>query len=464
MISIIIPCYNVQETIRENHASIPSIDDNNSGHDLEIVYVDDSSADNTRDILKEIEASDQRVKCIFNEENIGVSGSRNKGINAASGDFILFLDADDVLAKGAIRALSAQMSGDVDFVRGKHYLWEPDGDILRENKDDEKNFQEIYAVSPDQYPAIVSFYTSWNSLFRTEIIRDNGVFFRESVKLGEDRLFNIDYLENCRKITLLNKYTYLWRKPKADTHQATVTLVRDPLEVFRSIRWFAEKTRSSWFDVRAQHRNFLASSMVVELSNFLTSFSKMVDEGSFPDAAHEDICAIFEVLDPDWVDLDISGLKGRSDIFVPLYDITAENLGKAPDSEFYQKFMKRLGLIRKDIAAAQNLQNGLVASRPNETLAQNAYAYARNRLLPGVIGAEESVLTDSTAFDRMYYRQSYPDVASSGLDELQHFLKFGAGEFRNPNPWFDTLRYFNDHPEVLISGLNPLAHYLKNKL
>ena len=67
----------------------------------------------------------------------------------------------------------------------------------------------------------------------------------------------------------------------------------------------------------------------------------------------------------------------------------------------------------------------------------------------------------SDLFDARYYLSSYDDVASSGMDPLFHFLRYGARECRNPHPLFDTSYYLNQHPDVARSGHNPLLHFLR---
>ncbi|ARV57623.1 glycosyl transferase family A [Nostocales cyanobacterium HT-58-2] len=88
LISIIIPVYNCEKTIRETIESVL----NQTFSDLEIILINDGSQDTTLNIISSIE--DPRLK-VFNYTNSGVAVSRNRGIAQASGEFIAFLDADD---------------------------------------------------------------------------------------------------------------------------------------------------------------------------------------------------------------------------------------------------------------------------------------------------------------------------------------------------------------------------------
>lgn len=69
----------------------------------------------------------------------------------------------------------------------------------------------------------------------------------------------------------------------------------------------------------------------------------------------------------------------------------------------------------------------------------------------------------SGEFDTEYYRKTYPDVADSGADLLEHYLSYGAAEGRNPSAVFDTDAYLIDHPELVMRNINPLVHSLKTK-
>src|SRR5207237_1500128 len=66
----------------------------------------------------------------------------------------------------------------------------------------------------------------------------------------------------------------------------------------------------------------------------------------------------------------------------------------------------------------------------------------------------------SGLFDREFYLNSNPDVASAGLNPLLHFLTCGFREGRSPHPLFDTRFYLLSNPDVAVAGENPLLHYL----
>jgi hypothetical protein len=83
---------------------------------------------------------------------------------------------------------------------------------------------------------------------------------------------------------------------------------------------------------------------------------------------------------------------------------------------------------------------------------------AKNKV---TIKKQVQLLKSSGLFDEKWYRAEYPDVAQSGTNPFEHYLRFGAAEGRNPSPAFNTYFYLQTNPDVAESGLNPLVHYVK---
>jgi hypothetical protein len=72
----------------------------------------------------------------------------------------------------------------------------------------------------------------------------------------------------------------------------------------------------------------------------------------------------------------------------------------------------------------------------------------------------EPIEQASLIFDPEWYVAEYPDVAAAGVDPVQHFLKAGFSEGRNPNRYFDSAWYSGTYPDVAAHGENPFVHYL----
>lgn len=99
LVSIVIPCYNAAEYVDTCIASVLNQDYEN----IEVIVVDDGSTDNSLAILKNIELNESNVK-VFTQRNSGACAARNYGIKESVGYYIKFLDSDDFLESGALKA------------------------------------------------------------------------------------------------------------------------------------------------------------------------------------------------------------------------------------------------------------------------------------------------------------------------------------------------------------------------
>jgi hypothetical protein len=75
---------------------------------------------------------------------------------------------------------------------------------------------------------------------------------------------------------------------------------------------------------------------------------------------------------------------------------------------------------------------------------------------------EVELVRASKWFDAEWYATEYPDVANSGIDPAEHYLRHGAPEGRDPGPQFSTEAYLRDHPALAETGANPLLHFLRS--
>lgn len=109
LISVIIPLYNAEKYISECVISVL----NQTWSNIEVIIIDDGSTDNSLAIAKEFEAENVKV---LSQQNKGASAARNKGLREAKGDYIQFLDADDLLSKNKIEDQMLSLNGSTDHV------------------------------------------------------------------------------------------------------------------------------------------------------------------------------------------------------------------------------------------------------------------------------------------------------------------------------------------------------------
>ena len=115
LVSIIIPVYNVELYVKESIESVLK----QTYKNIEIIIVDDGSTDNSLKVCKEVLDTDKRIK-VIHQENQGVVKARNKGIELANGDYIMFVDSDDWIDANMVEELVKNMV-DVDIVTSGMY-------------------------------------------------------------------------------------------------------------------------------------------------------------------------------------------------------------------------------------------------------------------------------------------------------------------------------------------------------
>lgn len=127
MVSVIMPAYNSAEFIGE---AITSVLEQTYNH-WELLIVDDASVDHTHNIAREFEKKDARIRLSSNKLNYGAGAARNKGIEAARGSFIAFLDADDLwLPEKLETQVNFLLENELEMTFSSYYLISEDGEDL----------------------------------------------------------------------------------------------------------------------------------------------------------------------------------------------------------------------------------------------------------------------------------------------------------------------------------------------
>lgn len=208
VISIIIPVYNAERYIAECVDSVC----NQSYPYIEVILVDDGSTDSSRYICDQYAENNKKIK-VVHKTNGGVSSARNIGIETASGDYLMFVDSDDSIEPNAVAILMDVISNanDIDFIVSSYF------DIYSNNEKEVKRIVDHYTEIRES--ELKSFYannymlfaTPWSKLYVSKIVSDNGLRFDETVKYGEDMIFNMQYLNYTKHIVLLSSPIYNYK-------------------------------------------------------------------------------------------------------------------------------------------------------------------------------------------------------------------------------------------------------------
>jgi glycosyltransferase involved in cell wall biosynthesis len=207
MISIIVPVYNVREYLPRCVESLLG----QSVEDFEVILVDDGSTDGSGAICDRYAAQDARVRCIH-KENGGLSSARNAGLDAATGDWILFVDGDDYLVTFALEQLTALagVHAEADFI---HFLYRETADGTWQGEIETPNIQ--ISTKPEdmfywQYALGGEGSSACTKLFRRELFRD--LRFAEGIRHEDEELMT-RLLPRCHRAVYmdLELYGYVMR-------------------------------------------------------------------------------------------------------------------------------------------------------------------------------------------------------------------------------------------------------------
>lgn len=220
MVSIIVPVYNASEFITKCIESVI----NQAYKDFELIIINDGSTDNSLEICQSFAIQDKRIK-IVNKENSGVSTSRNIGIKESSGEWIMFLDADDWLENNCLSICVQKINEtEAELLCFNHYTntelseWKmiPITDGLITNKNNGLKSLSLSMMYPHFYfiknnIQVGSIRAVWGKFFKSDIIKQNNILFDQNIKIAEDAIFCLDYISQINKAVLINNYLLHYR-------------------------------------------------------------------------------------------------------------------------------------------------------------------------------------------------------------------------------------------------------------
>ena len=214
MISVIVPVYNVEKYLEECLDSIQ----NQTYSDIEVILVNDGSLDNSKDICEKYCKEDNRFKLI-NQVNQGQSVARNHGVAASTGEFIAFVDSDDIIRQDYLEVLIRYMSEEVDIVESQF--------TVHKKEFFNENYKEINVIfegdSEEAVKAVPKHVISVNpvtKLYRRSVVE--AVPYLEGL-IFEDIYSGVGMLKYIRRIIKLDYVGYYYRQHGTSTMHRTFT-------------------------------------------------------------------------------------------------------------------------------------------------------------------------------------------------------------------------------------------------
>lgn len=218
LISIIMPVYNAEKYLNRSIESVM----NQTYKNIEIILVNDGSTDASLTICSNYQKADSRIKLI-NQKNSGVSAARNRGIDEATGTYIMFIDSDDYIEKNMIEDMVGKITeNDIDLViSGIKMNYIKDGQIIKE--ENYKLKDNIYTITEMLNAILVDIDLicicgPCCKLYKRNILKDNNIKFTNEFTMGEDTWYNLDYIDACNgKIVTMSNIYYNYMRENPDS-------------------------------------------------------------------------------------------------------------------------------------------------------------------------------------------------------------------------------------------------------
>lgn len=221
-ISIVIPCYNVEDSVERCILSIK----NQTYENIEAIFVDDGSTDNTRNAINEAIKDDDRIIYIY-KENAGPSAARNFGIEKATGEYICFVDSDDYIERDYVEQLYDNLIANDSDISICYF------NRVYEDK------TTLNIVKSD-YTNIIRHPAPWNKLYKISLFKQNNIRFPVG-KWYEDLNAFSKLLLMSSKVSIVEKPLYNYIQNDSSIMHTYDDRIYDSFDVTEDIENFARK-------------------------------------------------------------------------------------------------------------------------------------------------------------------------------------------------------------------------------
>ena len=209
--SIIMPAYNAEKHLEEAIDSVVK----QSFPDFELIVVNDGSRDHTKDICQRWMKKDVRVQFI-DKNNEGVSVARNVALDKAKGQYVFFVDSDDVVYEDSLLKIHSFLKRTpVDYLRFEYEIIDVHGRMLYPNYEASKR-RRYEGKKMDSSRCIENLirgeFFSWSGVFKRTIIEKNNLRFLSGCTYNEDTLFMMHYFMHSQTHVYVSDKVYGYRK------------------------------------------------------------------------------------------------------------------------------------------------------------------------------------------------------------------------------------------------------------
>ena len=202
-VTVVIPVYNVEDYVESCVSSVL----NQTYTDFELILVDDGATDSSGEICDKLALTDDRIR-VIHQQNKGLGGARNTGIEESSTEYLFFLDSDDSIMPDTLKKLMETASDNkADIVIFGYLSVDEKGNTLNEFSND---LPKDKVMSPDEHPELfLAVPNAWNKLYKRELFTENNIRYPERLWY-EDLHTTPKLMLHAKRVTVIGDKFYLY--------------------------------------------------------------------------------------------------------------------------------------------------------------------------------------------------------------------------------------------------------------
>lgn len=205
-VSIIMPAYKSEKIIEKAIKSVL----NQTYKNIELIIIENGPKDTTEQLCQKMKLEEDQKMVYIYEKMPNVSNARTIGIKNATGKYIAFIDSDDEYEIDFIEKMVENLENTESqlVTCGYRTIYEKITRLIQNYKQIEntENIKQYLEIVKESY----LFNELWNKLYITSIIKENNIKFDKNFELGEDLIFNLDYLAHVKRASYINKPLYIY--------------------------------------------------------------------------------------------------------------------------------------------------------------------------------------------------------------------------------------------------------------
>lgn len=278
-VSVVVPVYNAEAFLEECINSVLS----QSYPHIELLLINDGSKDRSGEICDRFAREDDRIR-VIHQSNAGPSAARNNGLQAVTGEYVQFVDADDTIHPEMIERFTAAIGNHPLLISGYRKVFRQNGRITQSTRhplpcSGEFSKQEFLTHFTDLYPHLFIHFT-WNKCYLTSFIKEAALQFDSHLDWGEDLLFNLEVIERCSSIRLIEDdlYDYTHSNAESITSRYRVDFFNNTQRMQSMTRAFLRRNGSYHGEVKDKFERYYVTRVMAGFWNLFHPKSTLTEE------------------------------------------------------------------------------------------------------------------------------------------------------------------------------------------